>query len=264
MDAPGARLAFEGFGFRYAIDLDAPTEFAQLRQHLLPGSVPVIGDEPAARYAITRACAERRFTLACDGEILLADSAPPDVLHAFRSHVRLRMALAAGRWAFVHAGVVGWGDRVVVAVGRSFSGKTRLVAALLRCGATYYSDEYAAVDERGLVHPFPQPLSVRADGERVGALRDPEALGAVVGSEPRRTALLVDVHHEPGARWDVRPLASVDVVLTMIAHTVAAQARPGHSLAVLARAAAGARGIIGVRGEAVDAAEAIVRLLEVG
>jgi hypothetical protein len=34
----------------------------------------------------------------------------------------------------------------------SYSGKTTLVSELIRAGATYYSDEYAVIDERGRVH----------------------------------------------------------------------------------------------------------------
>jgi hypothetical protein len=31
------------------------------------------------------------------------------------------------------------------------------VAELVRAGATYYSDEFAVLDSRGRVHPFPRP-----------------------------------------------------------------------------------------------------------
>jgi uridine kinase len=37
--------------------------------------------------------------------------------------------------------------------GRSFSGKTSLVTALVRAGAVYYSDEFAVIDRDGLVRP---------------------------------------------------------------------------------------------------------------
>src|SRR4051794_20574153 len=49
----------------------------------------------------------------------------------------------------------------------SHSGKTTLVAALVRAGATYYSDEYAVFDAQGSVHPYARPLGIRdGNGDR--------------------------------------------------------------------------------------------------
>ena len=76
------------------------------------------------------------------------------------------VAEEARRGVFVHAGVVGWKGRALVLPGKSGAGKTTLVAELIRAGATYYSDEYAVLDERGRVHPYARPLAVRVDGRR--------------------------------------------------------------------------------------------------
>jgi hypothetical protein len=42
----------------------------------------------------------------------------------------------------------------MVLPGKSFAGKTTLVAALVRAGAEYWSDEYAVLDANGDVHPY--------------------------------------------------------------------------------------------------------------
>ena len=56
--------------------------------------------------------------------------------------------------------------------------------ALLRAGATYYSDEYALLDESGRVHPFARKLSLRQpDGARPLRCTANE-LGAPTGTEP--------------------------------------------------------------------------------
>ena len=68
----------------------------------------------------------------------------------------------------MHAGVVGWNGRALLLPGRTLSGKTTLVAELLRAGATYYSDELAVLDARGRVHPFPKPLAIREKGDASG------------------------------------------------------------------------------------------------
>jgi hypothetical protein len=64
---------------------------------------------------------------------------------------------------FLYAGVVAWQGHAIVFPGRSLSGKTTLVREMLRLGATYYSDEFAVVDNSGLVHSFPRPLGIRED-----------------------------------------------------------------------------------------------------
>jgi hypothetical protein len=68
---------------------------------------------------------------------------PRKILDAFENHLQLWVAEGAPRHAFVHAGVVGWRGRAMVIPRSSHSGKSTLAAALIRAGATYYSDEYA-------------------------------------------------------------------------------------------------------------------------
>src|ERR1051326_6942658 len=75
-----------------------------------------------------------------------------ELYQILESDLQLHVAEMARRCLFVHAGVVGWGGRALVIPGRSFSGKSTLVAALVRAGATYYSDEYAVFDAQGRVH----------------------------------------------------------------------------------------------------------------
>ncbi len=79
----------------------------------------------------------------------------------------------------MHAGVVGWRGRAILIPGRSGTGKTSLVAALVEQGAVYYSDDYAPIDADGRVRSYARAPSVRrpasstrsrrAAGERAGA-----------------------------------------------------------------------------------------------
>ena len=94
------------------------------------------------------------------------------------------IALHAPNHVFVHAGVVGVEDRAIVLPGRSFAGKTTLVAALVKAGAEYWSDEYAVLDADGLVHPYPKPLSVRINDTRETDEQPVESLGGRAGEGP--------------------------------------------------------------------------------
>src|SRR5437588_1322341 len=75
------------------------------------------------------------------------------VLEELERRMKMYVAEMAPRRVFVHAGVVGVQGNAIVIPGRSMSGKTSLVSALVRAGATYYSDEYAVLDMIGRVHP---------------------------------------------------------------------------------------------------------------
>src|SRR5262249_31072298 len=85
-------------------------------------------------------------------------------LDLLRALLELRIATNAPSRIFVHAGVVEWRGHAILFPGRSRSGKTTLVAALLRAGAKYYSDEFAVLDAAGRVHPWARPLRMRRPG----------------------------------------------------------------------------------------------------
>ncbi|MCC7177582.1 MAG: DUF692 family protein [Acidobacteria bacterium] len=62
----------------------------------------------------------------------------------------------------VHAGVVSFGDGCVLLPASAGSGKTTLTAALIRAGATYFSDEIALLEEGTLaVRPVPLALTIK-------------------------------------------------------------------------------------------------------
>ena len=185
-----------------------------------------------------------------------------EVFDALEAHVQLHVAEAAPRRRFVHAGVVGWRGEAILIPGRSHSGKSTLVAALVAAGATYYSDEYAVLDERGRVHPYPKPLSLRAaPGGR--AIRHPvETLSRSAGSRPLPIGLMVVSHYKAGARWRPRRLSPGHGVLALLANTVSARRQPVAALATLQRVAANAIILKGGRGEASAVAPRLLKYLE--
>ena len=189
-----------------------------------------------------------------------------DLGHAFAVlESELRQSLAArSRHTFVHAGVVGWRGRAIVIPGRSRSGKTTLVAELIRSGASYLSDEFAVIDARGRVHPFAKPLSVRGSGGCDRHVRRPRAedLGGRSATRPLPVGLVVLACHTPGAAWRPETLSPGQAVIEMLAHTVPARLRPAASLQALERAVGRATLLKGDRGEAAELAPCLLRLLE--
>jgi hypothetical protein len=133
----------------------------------------------------------KNFHLLYGGFIRHARSLDLDeVLHALESHLHLYVGEHASNRVFLHAGVVGWRGRALLLPGASRAGKSTLVAALLRAGASYYSDEYAVLDPHGLVHPFARPLSLRSANGAAPRRCGPEELGARAGQGPLPVGLV--------------------------------------------------------------------------
>jgi len=186
------------------------------------------------------------------------------LLALLESELRLCVAARATRRTFVHAGVVGWRGVAIVLPGRSRSGKTTLVAELIRAGASYLSDEFAVLDARGRVHPFAKPLSIRGEGGCDRHVQRPsaEALGGRSARSALPVGLVVLATHRPGASWAPSALSPGHAVLEMLAHTVPARLRPAESLRALERAVARAVVVKGERGEAAELAPRLLRMLE--
>src|SRR6185503_1990832 len=143
-----------------------------------------------------------------------------DLLEQFESHLQLTVAEYAPRRVFVHAGVVAWNGKAILIPGSSFSGKSTLVAELLRAGATYYSDEYAVIDANGRVHPYARDLRMRSSNAvRMKRMRAKE-FGAGTGSKPLPIALVISTTFKESARGRPRELTRGKAVLELLANTV--------------------------------------------
>ncbi len=173
------------------------------------------------------------------------------ILDRLEADLQLYIADRAVNRIFVHAGVVAYEGRAILVPGRTHTGKTTLVEALLRLGATYYSDEYAVLSDAGRVYPFPRPLTVRSgdgsdDYERV----DPRSLGAEVGAGSLPVGLVALTGYEPGVTFRPRRLHGGRAVLALLEHTVPARRRPKRSMRVLERVVRDAVVLKGRRGDA--------------
>jgi len=135
--------------------------------------------------------------------------------------VEFTVATGARTRLFVHAGVVGWRGRAIVIPGRTMSGKSSMVAALLRAGATYYSDEFAVFDSSGRVYPYPRALRIRRNGRQEN--HSVEEFGVRLGKRALPVGLVAALKYKPGVRWRPRVLSPAEAVLTLLDNTILAQ-----------------------------------------
>lgn len=250
-------VAARAYGVRFLIRVADPVSLPALAARFPPGTRtnPASGRESFSCTLETRESTVGQ-SVTCvflNDELHRETSSHELALDSFESLLRFEVARRSPRWTFVHAGVVGWHGRAILVPGQSLSGKSTLVRALVRAGATYFSDEYAVLDRKGLVYPFAQPLMHRTDigiRERLSI----DDLGGTLGTRALPVGLIASTRHEPGAIWNPKSLSAGEGLLALLAHTVRAQAAPSRSLQVLARVAETATGVESLRGEAEDTA----------
>jgi hypothetical protein len=253
-------IAFEAFGVRAALGANRPELVERLRPILPPGW------QPCPPSAIGR-----RFTLIAEEAGTYAFAVNEDILNRgldlelalmlLDSQVRLHLGVKAPDTVFIHAGVVAHGGKTIVMPGKSFEGKTMLVAALVRAGATYYSDEFAVIDEGGLVHPYAKPLSVRGD-DHMQTDHPVESLGWTAGSEPLPMGVIVVTSYRRGAEWRPRRLSSGEGAMALLTNAVPARERPAQVMRAISRAVDDAIAIESERGEADAVAPLLLAELE--
>jgi hypothetical protein len=261
-------LSFVSYGVSLGIRVNDAALLERIPEHLPPGWRPTVSQVLDEVFSITVGGANSRHGSRPSYRLYLGTKQVADARHAgqllehLESWLRLTVAVRTPRRIFVHAGVVGWRGRALVVPGRSCSGKTTLVAALVRAGATYYSDEYAVLDSRGRVHPFPKPLSIRQGAGRLTEKCPVESLGGTAGTGSLHVGIVVITQHQHRARWRPRVLSPAQGLLALMANTPTALARSEDAVHTLKHVVAGAVTLRGVRGEADDVAAALLQYLD--
>src|SRR5262249_40158371 len=212
-----AGLAFVSHGVRVGIRVSDPAVVSWLVDFLPPGwrpsptpvvdelcSLVVGGSAPGSRM--------RRFHLLYWGASRVARTLDLDQMaKALESWLELIVAQGARRHLFVRAGVVGWDGKAIVLPGPRGSGKTTLVAALVRAGAIYYSDRYAVLDGNGRVHAYPKRLNLT--GEADGPQEELRKAAGGGAPPPLPVGLVALLAYQPRAHWRPRRLSSGQALL---------------------------------------------------
>ena len=261
------RLTLSAFGVRAGVRVNVSGLLPRVLPLLPPGwtkSHRVIVERLyslVVAQGCERAGMRRLHMLYADTMTVARDAALDQVLAALETDLHRYTAEATSDMTFLHAGVVGWQGRAMVFPGRTLSGKTTLVREMLRLGATYYSDEFAVVDNFGLVHPFARPLGIREDSSYAQTKYTAERLGAASGVKPLPMGMAVICKYEAGAQWQPAPLSQGQGAFELLANSVAVRSQPHQTLRRLHNLVRHSVFIKGTRGEAHEAAASILNLL---
>jgi hypothetical protein len=268
-----AGISFVSYGTRFGIRANNPAVLEGLLERLPPGWRPARSPIVEDLYSlfVGGSGSDDRKGHRRDSHIVLflqstrlARAKDADAVLEFLEHsLHFNVAVKARRHLFVHAGVVGWHDRAIVVPGRSMSGKTTLIEALVKAGAVYYSDEYAVLDMHGRVHPYPKPLSLRGEAEGKRRRVPVESLGGRRGASPLSVGLVAVTRYETGAHWRPTRLSPGQAVLELLNHTLLARSRPQLALETLQQTLAGGAMVLkGKRGEAGETARWLLDFLD--
>jgi hypothetical protein len=250
-------VSVEAFGVTVAVSAD-PEHFAAVSDFLPPRARTVKRPPERGRFALVKDTDDGLLRVVCDEQSIAGPFDLRLALGILDAELRMYIALHAPDHVFVHAGVVGVEDRAIVLPGRSFAGKTTLVSALVKAGAEYWSDEYAVLDADGLVHPYPKRLSVRINDTRETDEQPVESLGGRAGEGPLPVAVIAFTSYHPGSAWALRPCTAGEGAVKLLEHSIAARSRPEQVLAAVRRAASNALVFEGDRGDADQAAGALL------
>jgi hypothetical protein len=198
----------------------------------------------------------KRFHIGYSNELKFARELDLEtVFRKFESEVHLHVASLAQTRVFIHAGVVEWNGKAILVPGRSQSGKSTLTLEFIKAGAKFYSDEYAVVDSRGRVYPFPRPLQFREGGGLKEKRIRAEEVGASTGFKPIRIGLILLTKFRSGASWRPQTISSGRAVLKLLAHSVTTRYQPESSLKAVRVLASTAPVVSSPRGEAEEVVE---------
>ena len=198
-------------------------------------------------------------TLFEDSVVLMKSRSLRQLLEGFAIRVKAYVAEMARGRVFVHAGAVAWNGTIIIMPGRSMSGKTSLVRELICAGAEYYSDEYAVLDRRGFVQPYPQPLAIRKSGSYVQHNYRVEELGGIVGTKTLPIGMVIVSRYRQNAHWRPRRLTTGQGVLELLNNTIPARRKPAVVMATLQRAISDATVLKSPRGDTAEVIDFIFK-----
>lgn len=228
-----------------------------------PGARLVRSDAPVRTlYSVVPDASGQGFT-AHVGPRLLARSASLDAVRdEIEAHVDTVLAVSTPNRVWIHAGVVAWRGRALVLPGASRAGKSTLVQALVSRGLTYYSDDAAVFDAWGRVHPYPRPISMRPSIGRDLAVVARRARTPRSGEKAIPVVAVVFTEFASGKTFAPRAVPAARAVLEMLGHALSARTNPSLALRVLGRISRRAAIYRGERGEADEAADVLMTMLQ--
>ena len=251
------------FGLSITLSGDCRRTVRELQHNLLPWlprlprpSAPA----PNLLFSIGPGPAPGRFRLERNDVLFDSDVAEPCLVTLLQRAIEEAIIENLRDFAAIHSGVVVWDGVAILLPGPSQSGKTTLVRELIARGAEYSSDEFAMIDAFGQVHPWPRALMIRDANSDQHPVPAPD-LGARLRCGPARPGLVLFLPYDQKAAFEVRPVSQSGTLFGLLRNTPHFLADNPHILKPLICVARAATAFEGVRGDAAEAADGLLRMI---
>lgn len=235
------------YGRRIGIRATTPELLRAARLRLLPGWVEEEGRQVEFQWSLSEDLATYQDQVF-----------PGDPVRTFDRYFHLYVGETAVDRTFIHAGVAVSQGRAILLPGRTHTGKSTLTQALVARGATFYSDDLAAIDQDGRVFPYPKPLCIR----RPGGVEETAAPGWHPALPAVPVALIAGLQflpETPELSWE--RLSPGQAVFMLLEHCLGCRREPARDLATIKKLCTRADLYRGQRGEADAAAERLLDML---
>ncbi len=256
------KFRIEAPGFSILVAADCPRTLQLIERYLLPWlpRTQASHDVPDVDIVLRRNPQADYFEMELNGAVIAANETMPYLFTLIQQAADDAMVRHLRHETPIHAGTVVYQGKAIVMPGPSGSGKSRLVQELLRLGAEYCSDEYAILDPRGCVQPYPRALMIRGGSEEQHPVLASD-LPAKVCDRPSPVSLFLFLRYEADAEGlDVRPLDRSESLIRLLQNTPQVMAEKEDVLAPLKAAMALAASYEGARGDVPRAAAEILQL----
>jgi len=235
------QISFQSFGVKIGVRAESSDLINEIKNDLSkinPNGFDIIDDSQIEHLFEIKPEENKGIEIIKDGKLLISWSHEMSILPFLQSQIRLTIAEFAESKVFLHAGAVGWKGRAILIPARSFSGKSTLVAELVKRGASYYSDDYAVLDQEGLLHPFHRQLSLRGFEDKYQQVDfSVESLGGKASSEPIPIGIVLITKYKEGNKnpknWKPQILTGGRGIMEILSHTIPIRYNPKFSLEVL-------------------------------
>ncbi|MGH2554719.1 MAG: hypothetical protein ACRDHO_03260 [Actinomycetota bacterium] len=244
-------------------------------------SPPLPGVPPRYSLLRPRQRGDGRYWLLCSEAKLIGSRDAEDVLAYFSWHVSSEAFRRTGDFLLIHAGAVAAPTGAgVLLPGASGSGKTSLVAGLVRAGYSYLSDEAGVIDPvTRRLYPFPRALSLKAGSfmyfpELEGSgddflpsraewhVRPEELAQGHVPGEPCEIKFVVAPRYQPEAPTSLTPVTRAEGVMELATNAINLSLYGGRALHVLEGLVSRARCFRLVSGDLPSSVQALTELTE--
>lgn len=264
------QISFQSYGVKIGVRCDSPELLSEIKNELdeiNPNGFEIIDDSKIEHLYEIESKKNKRFEVKKDVDLSPHRLEEESLFRYLQSQIRLTIAEFAESRIFLHAGAVAWKNQAIIIPARSYSGKSTLVAELVKRGALYYSDDFAVLDKKGLVHPFHRQISLRVSEDKFDQTDFlVEELGGKFGYEPIPIGVVLITQYKKGSRnpriWKPEILSEGRGIMEILSHTIPIRYNPKFAIEVLNKVSKRAIICKSQRGEAGGFADLLINFFE--